>query len=155
MSDRGELLYQVLGYVRPITLDSARAVEQLWRPHGVTVGMRAVLDVLASAGPMTVPGVATLLDLARQGVQRLVNELMAEGFVESQPNPRHRRSALIVLTTRGEEMAARIRRTELERLAEMVDECSEEEIAIATRVLAGLARDIHAQLDPPSGGGDQ
>jgi len=37
----------------------------------------------------------------RQNVQRIVNDLAAEGLVAFQPNPHHRRAQLVVLTDRG------------------------------------------------------
>ena len=39
----------------------------------------------------------------RQNVQRIVNDLAAEGLVAFQPNPHHRRAQLVVLTDRGKE----------------------------------------------------
>jgi DNA-binding MarR family transcriptional regulator len=37
----------------------------------------------------------------RQNVQRIVNDLAAEGLVAFQPNPHHRRAQLVVLTDKG------------------------------------------------------
>lgn len=39
----------------------------------------------------------------RQNVQRIVNDLAAEGLVAFQPNPHHRRAQLVVLTDKGKE----------------------------------------------------
>jgi DNA-binding MarR family transcriptional regulator len=41
------------------------------------------------------------MGLNRQGVQRIVNELAAEGQITFQPNPHHRRAKLVVLTNTG------------------------------------------------------
>jgi DNA-binding MarR family transcriptional regulator len=37
----------------------------------------------------------------RQNVQRIVNDLAAEGLIAFQPNPHHRRAQLVVLTDKG------------------------------------------------------
>jgi DNA-binding MarR family transcriptional regulator len=142
MSRRGALLYDVLRHVRPLTLNSARVVEAGLQRHGLTVGMRAVLEVLAEQGAATVPQVAATLDLKRQGVQRLVNELLARGHVEQQPNPRHRRSALITLTARGHRAFEAVRTEELSQLGALVPDCSDAEIRTTEKVLAALSADV-------------
>lgn len=57
---------------------------------------------LALLGPLTVPEIAAMRPTSRQRMQRLADELAAEGIVEFTDNPRHRRSRLVRLTRRGE-----------------------------------------------------
>ena len=142
MLARGAALYDVLRHVRPLVLNSARVVEAALRPEGLSVGTRAVLEVLAEHGPATVPAIGDRLDLARQGVQRHVNDLLKLGYVESRPNPAHQRSVLIVLTGSGTEVIGRIRDDELRQLAALAPDCTEQEIATAAKVLAALSRDV-------------
>ncbi|WP_394886813.1 MarR family winged helix-turn-helix transcriptional regulator [Mesorhizobium sp. AaZ16] len=67
---------------------------------------------LALLGPLTVPQIAQMRPTSRQRMQRLADELAAEGLVELIDNPRHRRSKLVSLTPKGEahyrEMNARL-----------------------------------------------
>ena len=49
---------------------------------------------LAVIGPLTVPQIAQMRPTSRQRMQRLADELAAEGLVEFIDNPRHRRSKL-------------------------------------------------------------
>ena len=142
MLARGAALYDVLRHVRPLVLNSARVVEAALRPEGLSVGTRAVLEVLAEHGPATVPAIGERLDLARQGVQRHVNDLLKLGYVESRPNPAHRRSVLIALTGSGTEVIGRIRDDELRQLATLAPDCTEQEIATAAKVLAAVSRDV-------------
>ena len=144
-AEKGRHLYDVLRLVRPLVLNSARVVEAALRPAGVTVGMRAVLEVLAEGGPAAVPAIGERLDLPRQGVQRHVNDLIALGLVESRKNPAHRRSALIALTTAGAGLFGRIRDSELARLGELAADCTDEQIAAALTVLRALNRDVRKQ----------
>jgi DNA-binding MarR family transcriptional regulator len=146
MFERGATVYEILRHVRPLVLNSARAVEAALRDDGLSVGMRAVLEMLAERGPMTVPDIADRLDLARQGIQRHVNDLAGLGWVESRANPAHRRSVLITTTPAGAELFTRIREAELSRLDRMAAECTAEEIAAALRVLAALNRDVRAEV---------
>jgi len=57
---------------------------------------------LALLGPLTVPQIAQMRPTSRQRMQRLANELAAEGLVEFIDNPKHRRSKLVRLTPRGD-----------------------------------------------------
>jgi DNA-binding MarR family transcriptional regulator len=57
---------------------------------------------LALLGPLTVPQIAEMRPTSRQRMQRLADELAAEGLVEFIDNPKHRRSKLVRLTRKGE-----------------------------------------------------
>ena len=65
-------------------------------------GLGGVLSSLKAEGPQTVPQMARARPVARQRIQRLVNELAADGLVEFADNPAHRRSNLVRLTRAGE-----------------------------------------------------
>ncbi len=41
------------------------------------------------------------MGLTRQAVQRLVDDMRADGFVRLEPNPHHRRAMLVLATERG------------------------------------------------------
>jgi len=56
---------------------------------------------LALIGPLTVPQIAQMRPTSRQRMQRLADELAADGLVEFIDNPRHRRSKLVRLTRQG------------------------------------------------------
>jgi DNA-binding MarR family transcriptional regulator len=56
---------------------------------------------LALVGPLTVPQIAKMRPTSRQRMQRLADELAAEGLVEFIDNPRHQRSKLVRLTKKG------------------------------------------------------
>lgn len=56
---------------------------------------------LALLGPLTVPQIAQMRPTSRQRMQRLADELAAEGLVEFIDNPKHRRSKLVQLTRKG------------------------------------------------------
>ncbi len=56
---------------------------------------------LALLGPLTVPQIAQMRPTSRQRMQRLADELAAEGLVEFIDNPQHRRSKRVQLTPKG------------------------------------------------------
>jgi DNA-binding MarR family transcriptional regulator len=71
---------------------------------GLTSARWQVLGAIALS-PVAEPvaRLARNMGLNRQGVQRIVGELVAEGFVELKGNPHHRRAKLVVMTAKGVE----------------------------------------------------
>ena len=57
---------------------------------------------LALLGPLTVPQIAQMRPTSRQRMQRLADELAAQGLVEFADNPKHLRSKLVQLTPEGD-----------------------------------------------------
>lgn len=145
MPDRPALVYDVLRPLRPLVLNSARVVEDRVRAEGWTVGMRAVVEVLAEGGEATVPAIGRRMDLPRQAVQRHVDDLRARRHVTTRSNPAHRRSMLITLTDAGRAAFDRVRTSELAELAGLAPECSDTELRTAIRVLTALERDVRAK----------
>jgi DNA-binding MarR family transcriptional regulator len=58
---------------------------------------------IAATGQLTVPQIARRLGVSRQNVQRVVNDLVAEGQATYSPNPDHKASPLVTLTKRGDQ----------------------------------------------------
>ncbi|EPH40087.1 helix-turn-helix domain-containing protein [Streptomyces aurantiacus] len=98
----GHRLTEVFDLVGPLYRRVQRKVEESEPIEGLSVGVRAVLDLLRKGGPMTVPQMGRAQSLSRQFVQRMVNDAAARGLVEVTDNPAHRRSSLIRLTDEGE-----------------------------------------------------
>ena len=72
---------------------------------GLTSARWQVLGAIALApAAETVARLARTMGLQRQGVQRIVNELAAEGILTLEDNPHHRRAKLVRLTRKGEEL---------------------------------------------------
>lgn len=63
---------------------------------------------LADTGRLTVPQIARRLSVSRQSVQRVANELTADGMATFEPNPDHKASPILALTTTGRQALKRI-----------------------------------------------
>lgn len=119
-----------------------RKVERDGPIEDVTVGVRAVLDLLARNEPMTVPQMGRAQSLSRQFVQRMVNDAAADGLVELIDNPGHRRSRLVTLTQHGRARIMSVTAREHSLLRQVggdlttadVDAC----LKVLTRMLAAL-----------------
>ncbi|MBL3670044.1 winged helix-turn-helix transcriptional regulator [Streptomyces sp. M2CJ-2] len=110
----------------------AQAVE------GLSVGVRAVLDLLHKHGPMTVPQMGRAQAISRQFVQRMVNDAAARDLVESTPNPAHQRSSLIRLTDEGRAAIAAVVAREHAVLREVGGDLTDADVRTCVRVLAQM-----------------
>ena len=102
---------------------------------------------LALRGPLTVPQIAQMRPTSRQRMQRLADELEAEGLVEFISNPKHRRSKLVRLTRKGD---ARYRELEAQFLAiasTMGVGLSEGDIRRTTEIVRRLSGDVKARSE--------
>jgi len=101
---------------------------------------------LALLGPLTVPQIARMRPTSRQRMQRLADELAAEGIVEFIDNPKHRRSKLLRLTPKGDtryrEMNARL----LSIASTLGAAVSEPDVRNTTEVVRQLSDDVKARL---------
>ncbi|MFC7303828.1 MarR family winged helix-turn-helix transcriptional regulator [Streptomyces monticola] len=128
-------LTEVFTLVGPLYRRVQRKVEQAEPIEGISVGVRAVLDLLRGHGPMTVPQMGRAQALSRQFVQRMVNDAAAQGLVEAVPNPAHQRSSLIRLTAEGEAAITAVTSREHTLLREVGGDLTDAEVTACLRVL--------------------
>jgi DNA-binding MarR family transcriptional regulator len=86
-------VYELAGRSRRISERDAAAL-------GTTVARWHVLSVV-SQDALSVPEIARRLGQVRQGVQRVVDELVADGQLDSETNPRRARSPRFRATAAG------------------------------------------------------
>jgi DNA-binding MarR family transcriptional regulator len=101
---------------------------------------------LALLGPLTVPQIAEMRPTSRQRMQRLADELSAEGLVEFIDNSKHRRSKLVQLTPKGE-ARYREQNAQLQSIASTL--CvglGEREIRKAGEIMQRLSNEIKGLL---------
>jgi DNA-binding MarR family transcriptional regulator len=119
---------------------------------GLTSARWQVLGAIGiSPTPEPVARLARNMGLNRQSVQRIVGELLAEGFVELKDNPHHRSAKLVVMTAKGEQAykgALQLQAPWVNLLAQGVDR---ESIEAAGKVLDTLRQ----RLEQPSAEGGQ
>jgi DNA-binding MarR family transcriptional regulator len=125
----GRLLAAGDALVRDVGLSSAR-----WQVLGA---------VALSPVSLPVAHLARNMGLARQSVQRLVDEMIDDGLVCFAPNPHHRRASLVVLTERGE-MAYR---AAMDRQTPWVDGLAAGLFADAILSATSILREIRGRLE--------
>jgi DNA-binding MarR family transcriptional regulator len=102
---------------------------------------------LALLGPLTVPQIAQMRPTSRQRMQRLADELAAEGLVEFADNPKHRRSRLVQLTRKGEAAYRALNARLLAIAATMGGDLSEPEIRRTIEVVRQLSGNVKARSE--------
>ncbi|GAA1608846.1 MarR family transcriptional regulator [Nonomuraea maheshkhaliensis] len=100
MSESAELLSgMALGSFR-LNGQFLHVAEELARPAGMTAAWWQVLGAVL-AEPLPVAGIARVMGMTRQGVQRIADLLVERGLAEYRPNPAHRRAKLLRPTAEG------------------------------------------------------
>jgi DNA-binding MarR family transcriptional regulator len=97
---------------------------------------------LALLGPLTVPQIAQMRPTSRQRMQRLADELAAEGLVKFIDNPKHRRSKLAQLTAKGDARYRALNARFLVTAATMGVALREADIRRTTEVVRQLSEDV-------------
>jgi len=107
--------------------------------HGnpeLTIGMRAVLELLLLGGSATVPDMARARRVSRQHIQQQVDALLQGGFVDRGVNPAHKRSPIISLSDKGRAQIQNMRADELDALRRIQVGVSDEAMQEAAQVLS-------------------
>jgi DNA-binding MarR family transcriptional regulator len=102
---------------------------------------------LALLGPLTVPQIAQMRPTSRQRMQRLANELAAEGLVEFIDNPKHRRSKLVQLTPKGDARYRELDARLLSIASTMGVALSEPDIRKTIEIVRQLSDDVKARSE--------
>ena len=76
--------------------------DRMARDVGLSGNRWQVLSAVAEATrPATISDIARWMGLARQSVQQVANALAEDGLIAYQPNPRHQRASLVVVTKKA------------------------------------------------------
>jgi DNA-binding MarR family transcriptional regulator len=105
---------------------------------------------LSLLGPLTVPQIAEMRPTSRQRMQRLADELAAEGLVTFIDNPKHRRSKLVRLTHKGEARYREFNTRLLSIASTMVRTVGEDDIRKTTGIVRRLSDDVKTRSEQGS-----
>jgi len=126
------------------------AGDRLTGPVGLTAARWQVLgSVVGAAQPSPVAHVARDMSLTRQSVQRLADQLVADGLLAFEDNPHHKRAPLVVLTERGRKAFESVTARQVPWVNRMTRGFALGDIETATSVLRRLEERANA-IDPIS-----
>jgi DNA-binding MarR family transcriptional regulator len=102
MNDRANALTDLILETFRLNGRLLAAGDALVADIGLTSARWQVLGAIAlSPEPLPVARIARAMGLARQSVQRLVDDMQGDGLLSFRANPNHRRAKLVLLTPRG------------------------------------------------------
>jgi DNA-binding MarR family transcriptional regulator len=127
------------------------AGDDMTRDLGLSSARWQVLGAIELAGePLTVAGIARQMGLTRQAVQRVANELAADGFVAFAPNPRHKRAKLVALTEKGRRDYAQVAKRQARWANDMSAELGKGKLKRSAVTLRTMRERLESELARPA-----
>jgi DNA-binding MarR family transcriptional regulator len=138
----GEALHDLFREVFALRDALAGIMDGVHERTGLSTPKRKVLQSLKQGGPQTMPDMAYQLGVSRQFMRAECNELLAEGLLEFEDNPRHKRSKLAVMTDAGQTALGRAQSLENEIIAGLVPDVDLDRVGAARELLALLRKAV-------------
>ncbi len=112
------------------------AGNRITHPHGLTSARWQVMGAIDIAGqPLTVSQIARRMGLSRQGVQRIINDLVKLGMVCPKDNVDHVRAPLFSISKAGAEAMEKIDLAQAEWANALSDGIEIQELVRALEIL--------------------
>lgn len=138
----------VVGFIRKNFWLLKKVSDSAIADLGLTASMRAILEYIHLNGAHSVPQIAAAKHVARQSIQELVDALMESELVEAIPNPLHKRSPLIGMTNKGEQMFAIVRSRDDALLTAAASTISMPDLDATNRALQALFDHLESSVQP-------
>jgi DNA-binding MarR family transcriptional regulator len=135
--------YEVTWLIRRLFRAMGAQADVYLADTGLSAADRAVMEFLYPEEKLSVPDIARRYDVSRQHVQVTVNGLVSKGLVRSIPNPKHKRSRLIRLSSLGRDSFEEIRRNETAIIQHLFDGISDDALATTRATLTTLLTKMH------------
>lgn len=93
-----------------------------------------------SENPLTSPQLAEKTGMTRQGMQKQLNQLLEQGFLQMQDNPHHKRSSQFLLSAHGKAVYEAITQRWIQTATPWAEQFTQSELENALSVLARFAQ---------------
>ena len=144
-SPAGDVLTNLVLAVFRLNGDFLQAAAEIAAPAGLTAARWQVLGAIIE-GPLPVAEIARRMGLARQGVQRLADILVAEGRASYAENPGHKRAKLVVISPEGLDAIARLRARQHRWANDISEGLAPDDLAGTLALIRELARRVEDRL---------
>lgn len=119
-----------------------KGVEFVHKGSDLSVGVRGVIEILSDEGGMTVPHLAKIRHLSRQSVQVLVDQMIETGWVQTKPNPFHKKSMLIELTEEGKKAYRNMQEQEIKHMKKLDIDIPQKKLEDALKLMEHINQKI-------------
>jgi DNA-binding MarR family transcriptional regulator len=130
--------YQIVWLIRRLFRAMAQESNDSLQDLDITVADRAVLEFLYPDEELSVPEIAQRYQVSRQHVQVTVNGLLESGNLANKTNPRHKRSPLIALTSKGRALFVKIKKRDIKTVKQMFSHVPEKDRRVTEKTLETL-----------------
>lgn len=117
---------------------------------GLTPEQFLLVDILWNQGPMSQQSLANNMQKDKNSVTKLVDALEKKSFIARRKNPNDKRSNIIVLTPKGEQMKQEAKQVGISMLDKVLAGISEEELRNFLNTLDKLSENM-SQPTPQEG----
>ena len=134
-NDSGQALHDLFREL--FALHSALSVimDKVHEQAGLNTSQHKIMRTLIQFEPATVPDMGARLNVSRQFVQTVCNDLLARGLIEFTENPRHKRSKLVKSTETGRIAFRKARQKENQIIEQALPEINIERATEARELL--------------------
>ncbi|HUV22761.1 MAG TPA: MarR family winged helix-turn-helix transcriptional regulator [Gammaproteobacteria bacterium] len=134
--------YEVIWLIRRLFRALSQKSNESLEEFGIAVADRAVMEFLYPDKMLSVPEIAEQYKVSRQHIQTTVNSLLDAGFVATRDNPRHKRSPLIMLNSKGRELFGEILSKDEEIIEVLFSRISKSSIQVTQQTLQSLLNEV-------------
>jgi DNA-binding MarR family transcriptional regulator len=118
--------------------------DRMSREAGLTAARWQVLSAVTQATqPPTISDIARLLGLTRQSVQQVGDALAKDGLIIYQPNPKHRRASLVVVTKKAAKLLEQLDERRYAWAREVAATLPAADIKVANEILHAVLEKLY------------
>jgi DNA-binding MarR family transcriptional regulator len=141
----GAAFTELLMRTFPLERRLSAAGEALAQQADLSLARWLVLEAIQQE-PATVAEIGRRLRLARQGVLRLADLLVADGHASYEENPRHQRAKLLVLTAAGRSALRKVQRAQRDWANRLGEQLGADQLRTAAGVLDAMLAAVTADM---------
>ena len=123
-----------------------KGVEFVHKGSDLSVGVRGIIEIISDQGAMTVPHLAKLRHMSRQSIQVMVDQMQKVGWVETKPNPFHKKSSLIELTDEGKKAFKNMQDQEIKHMKKLDIDVPQKKLEEALKLVEHINKKIDVFL---------
>lgn len=139
----GEVLTEIILEIFRLNGSLLEAGNKITKPLNLTSARWQVMGAIEIAKrPLTVAQIARRMGLTRQGVQRIVKDLIKLEMVVSESNPDHKRSPLIYISDKGEKTMIEVNKAQALWVNKIADNISDRELNKVFKILQKIRNRI-------------
>lgn len=140
--------YQIIWLVRRLFRALSQKGSENLEGLGISVADRAVMEFLYPDSKLSVPEIAESYKVSRQHVQTTVNSLLETGLIETRDNPRHKRSPLIMLNSKGRALFAKVLKKDEAVIKLLFSGITKSQVEITQQTLQSLLDELNRGSTP-------